>query len=306
MLTCRRFSTIRFQRPEESSGNRSFRCQRPVEVLVLASATERRVGSTIAVGRIRVPPVEERAPDRWRAAAARRRASRRVQDSSIVSLFWRVFLLNSALLVAVGIVLAVSPIQISTPTRVVEEVVLALGVLLLLAANYVMLRPAFAPLERLAERMRDVDLLRPGARLTPTGSSEVVALVRSFNEMLTSLEEERRESGRLALAAQEGERKRIAVELHDEVGQTMTGVLLLLERVSGEVPARRRELFTEVQEAVRKSLEDVRRIAEELRPELLEHLGLVSALKSLAGTITGRAGLDLGWEFAPGPADASS
>jgi two-component system sensor histidine kinase UhpB len=222
-----------------------------------------------------------------------------VQDSSIVSLFWRVFLLNSALLVAVGIVLAVSPIQISTPTRVVEEAVLALGVLLLLAANYVMLRPAFAPLERLAERMRDVDLLRPGARLTPTGSSEVVALVRSFNEMLTSLEEERRESGRLALAAQEGERKRIAVELHDEVGQTMTGVLLLLERVSGEVPARRRELFTEVQEAVRKSLEDVRRIAEELRPELLEHLGLVSALKSLAGTITGRAGLDLGWEFAP-------
>ena len=76
------------------------------------------------------------------------------------------------------------------------------------------------------------------------------------------------------------------------------------------MPARRRELFTKVQEAVRKSLEDVRRIAEELRPELLEHLGLVSALKSLAGTITGRAGLDLGWEFAPDlptlPADTDS
>ena len=79
----------------------------------------------------------------------------------------------------------------------------------------------------------------------------------------------------------------------------MTGVLLLLERVSGEVPASQGEVFREVQEAVRRSLEDVRRIAEELRPELLEHLGLVSALKSLAGTITGRGGLDLGWEFAP-------
>jgi two-component system sensor histidine kinase UhpB len=221
-----------------------------------------------------------------------------MQDSAILSLFWRVFLLNAALLVVAGIALAVSPIQISTPKRVVEEAALALGVVVLLAANYVLLRPAFTPLERLAERMRHVDLLRPGARLTPTGSSEVVALVESFNEMLTSLEHERRESARLALAAQEAERKRIAVELHDEVGQTMTGVLLLLERVSGEVPTRQREVFTEVQEAVRKSLEDVRRIAEELRPELLEHLGLVSALKSLAGTITARAGLELGWEFA--------
>jgi two-component system, NarL family, sensor histidine kinase UhpB len=221
-----------------------------------------------------------------------------VQDSSVVSLFWRVFLLNAALLVAAGFALAVSPIRISTPWRVVDEAVLAVGVLLLLAANYLLLRPAFAPLERLEERMRAVDLLRPGGRLEPGGSSEVVGLVRSFNEMLARLEEERRESGRLALAAQEGERKRVAVELHDEVGQTMTGVLLLLERVAGEVPPQQREVFIEVQDAVRKSLDDVRRIAEELRPELLEHLGLVSALKSLAGTITERAGLELEWDFA--------
>jgi two-component system sensor histidine kinase UhpB len=221
-----------------------------------------------------------------------------MQDGSVVSLFWRVFLLNAALLVAVGIALAVSPIGISTPTRVVEEAALTGGILLLLGLNYVLLRPAFTPLERLAERMRNVDLLRPGGRLTPTGSSEVVGLVRSFNEMLARLEEERRESGRLALAAQEGERKRVAAELHDEVGQTMTGVLLLLERVSGEVPREQREVFVEVQDAVRKSLDDVRRIAEELRPDLLEHLGLASALKSLAGTITDRAGLELEWEFA--------
>ena len=71
----------------------------------------------------------------------------------------------------------------------------------------------------------------------------------------------------------------------------MTGVLLLLERVAGEVPAARRELFAEAQEATRKSVEEVRRIAQELRPELLEHLGLVSALKSLATTLhrAGRA-----------------
>jgi two-component system sensor histidine kinase UhpB len=215
-----------------------------------------------------------------------------------VPLFWRVFLLNAALVVAAGVVLGVSPVRISTPTRVGEELVLGVGVLVVLAANYLLMRPAFAPLERLAEQMNDVDLLRPGGRVSPTGSAEVVALVHSFNEMLTRLEAERRESGGLALSAQEGERKRIATELHDEVGQTMTGVLLLLEQVAGEVPAERREMFVEAKEAVRESLEEVRRIAQELRPELLEHLGLVSALKSLAATFADRAGLALEWDFA--------
>ena len=140
--------------------------------------------------------------------------------------------------------------------------------------------------------------LRPGRRLTPAGSPEVVDLVLSFNEMLERLELERRESGRRALAAQETERKRIATELHDEVGQSMTGVLLLLQRVAGEVPAARREVFAEAQEATRKSVEEVRRIAQELRPELLEHLGLVSALKSLATRFTEQAGLQLEWDFA--------
>ena len=48
-------------------------------------------------------------------------------------------------------------------------------------------------------------------------------LVRAFNEMLERLEPERRESGRRALAAQEAERLRIARDLHDEVGQVLTG-----------------------------------------------------------------------------------
>src|SRR5579862_4449352 len=191
-------------------------------------------------------------------------------------IFWRVFLLNAALLVATGIVLAVSPLTINPSIRDFEEAVLAAAILVLLAVNYAMLRPTFKPLERLAKRMKNVDLLLPGRPLTPTGSSEVVALVQSFNEMLERLETERRESGRRALAAQEAERKRIAAE----------------------VPASRRKMFAEAQEATRKSVEEVRRLAQELRPELLEHLGLVSALKSLATTFTQRAGLQLESEFA--------
>jgi two-component system, NarL family, sensor histidine kinase UhpB len=216
-----------------------------------------------------------------------------------MSLFRRVFLLNAALLICAGLFIAVSPVTVSTPVRVLDEVVIGVGILLVLAANYLLLRPAFKPLERLAQRMRNVDLLRPGRRLEASGSPEIVDLVRSFNEMLERLETERRESGRLALAAQEAERKRIAGELHDEVGQSLTGVLLMLEQVAREVPEQRRDVFAEAQEATRKSVDEVRRIAQELRPEMLEHLGLVSALKALATRFTDQAGLALEWDFAP-------
>jgi two-component system sensor histidine kinase UhpB len=213
-------------------------------------------------------------------------------------LFWRVFLLNAVLLVVAGVSLALSPARISTSLRVVEESVLVAGVLLLLVVNYALLRPVFKPLERLAQRMENVDLLRPSGRMQPGGSSEVAGLMRSFNEMLDRLESERRESARRALAAQEAERKRIAVELHDEVGQSMTGVLLLLGKVASEVAPERRDVLAEAQEATRRSIDDVRRIAQELRPELLEHLGLVSALKALATSFTERAGLEFEKDFA--------
>jgi two-component system, NarL family, sensor histidine kinase UhpB len=215
-----------------------------------------------------------------------------------MSLFRRVFLLNAALLVGAGVLVALSPITVSTPVQVFDEVVLGVGTLLLLVANYLMLRPAFKPLERLAERMKSVDLLRPARPLEPAGSPEVVELVRTFNDMLERLETERRESGRRALAAQESERKRIAAELHDEVGQSMTGVLLLLEQLAREVSDERQDVLVEAQEATRKSVDEARRIAQELRPELLEHLGLVSALKSLATRFTEQAGLELEWDFA--------
>jgi two-component system sensor histidine kinase UhpB len=126
--------------------------------------------------------------------------------------------------------------------------------------------------------MRTVDLLRPGQRLTEDGGAEVTELVRAFNQMLDRLEEERRESGRRALAAQEAERRRIASGLHDEVGQVLTGVLL---RVDDE----------ETKEAVRQALNEVRRIARELRPEMLEQLGLVSALTELSRRFAESSGI---------------
>lgn len=213
------------------------------------------------------------------------------------SLFWRVFAVNAALLVAAALALGFAPVTISMRLALVEGIVLSVGLAVMLTANFLLLRPFFTPLERLTEHMRRVDLLRPGQRLVLPARGEVAELVRAFDEMLERLEAERRESGGRALAAQEAERQRIAAGLHDEVGQTMTGVLLQLKRLEQLVPPERRDDLGEAQQVVRTGLEEVRRIAQELRPELLEHLGLVSALTSLATSFAERTGVAVDRRF---------
>ena len=217
---------------------------------------------------------------------------------SRLPLFWRVFAINAALLVIATLVLSLTPVTIHAPIALVEVLVLAAGLGIMLAANLIMLRPVFTPLERLVERMRTVDLLRPGQRLAERGGIEVTELVRAFNEMLERLEAERRESGGRALAAQEAERLRIARGLHDEVGQLLTGVLLQLDSLAGNAAdARLQAEVAETKKAVRQALNDVRRIAQELRPELLEHLGLVSALTELSRTFADRSGIEVARRF---------
>ena len=75
-------------------------------------------------------------------------------------------------------------------------------------------------------------MLRGGQRVPVDSTGEVGALEQAFNTMMERLETERREAGARTLNAQEAERQRIARGLHDEVGQTMTGVLLLLKRLA--------------------------------------------------------------------------
>ena len=85
--------------------------------------------------------------------------------------------------------------------------------------------------------MPGIDLLRPGQRLTVTGSGEVAELITTFNQMLDRLETERGTSAARALSAQEAERRRIAQELHDEIGQSLTAVLLELKRAGDRLPS---------------------------------------------------------------------
>jgi two-component system, NarL family, sensor histidine kinase UhpB len=210
-----------------------------------------------------------------------------------LALFWRVFLVNAALLIVAALVLALTPISVSAEIRMVQAIVLAAGVVIVLVSNLLLLRPLFAPLERLARRMEDLDLLRAVRPVPATSAGEIGALERTFNRMIERLEAERREASSRAHRAREEERQRIARGLHDEIGQTMTGVLFLLKQLARDGSAAQRAALAEAQEAVRANLGEVRRIAQELRPEALDHLGLASALNNLARSFARRTRIEV-------------
>jgi two-component system, NarL family, sensor histidine kinase UhpB len=219
-------------------------------------------------------------------------------EAHTVSLFWRIFAFNAGLLALTAVLLLVTPVTIHAPPTLTEVVVIVAGLAVTVAANALLLRRAVAPLERLALRMDTVDLLRPGQRLQVGRDDEVGRVVHAFNEMLDRLESERQRSARRVLAAQEAERVGIARDLHDEVGQHLTGVLLELNSIGEAAPEHRREIG-EAKEAVRRALDEVRRISSELRPEMLEHLGLVSALTELTTTYGRVSGIDVERDFDP-------
>jgi two-component system, NarL family, sensor histidine kinase UhpB len=241
--------------------------------------------------------LHSRAPiarDRGRRAASERGGRRAAvpAPSGHIGLFWRLLISNAAVLSAASVVLIVAPPN----GRVL--VVLA-GLACMLAINFVLMRHAFAPLERLSSVMQRVDPLRPGERVAIEGArSEVSMLAGTFNEMLERLESERRESGRRAMLAQEAERRRVASDLHDEIGQSLTALVLQLKQAANrECPdtAALRELVASAEQI----LAEVRSVARRLRPEALDDLGLRSALLALAERLEEAGGLSVHVRIAP-------
>ncbi|MEU8652328.1 sensor histidine kinase [Streptomyces sp. NPDC048737] len=208
-----------------------------------------------------------------------------------MSLFWRIFGLNAVVLGMATALLLWAPVTVSVPVLLTEAVILVGGMLVMLVANAALLRLALSPLDRLTRLMTTVDLLRPGQRLPAHGMREVADLIRTFNAMLDRLESERAASSGRVLLAQEAERRRIAQELHDEVGQTMTAILLSLKRAADEADEPLRGELQQAQEITRGSLDEVRRLVRRLRPGVLDDLGLVSALTSLTTEFAAHAGL---------------
>src|SRR3954451_3414612 len=208
-------------------------------------------------------------------------------ESRYVSLFWRLLVPNVTVLTVACVVLILEPANGRIPA-------LAGGLAVMITVHPVLLRRAMTPLTRLTRLMGRIDPMRPGERLSVPGPpSEITLLARAFNDMLDRLETERRESGMRALNEREGERRRIAAELHDQIGQTLTALGLQADRIAMLAPETLADDVRDLRDGVLGSVEDVRRLARELRPEALDTLGLVPALTNLSERMTRRTGIEI-------------
>jgi two-component system sensor histidine kinase UhpB len=209
-----------------------------------------------------------------------------------MSLFRRAVAVNVTVLVAAVLLLALSPATISATVTPSEWIVLAAGTAAVIVVNLLLLRRIFGPLERLEQVMGRIDPHEPGRRIGEAyADGEIARVSQAFNSMLDRLEYERADSRRRALRAQEAERGRVARELHDEVGQLLTGVVLQLEGLAAAVPADRRDDVAGIQDNVREGVQTVREIARGLRPPSLDEFGLRASLVALAAGFGERSGL---------------
>ena len=173
-------------------------------------------------------------------------------------------------------------------------IVLGFAVALTVLVNVFTVARRLEPLERLADDMERVDLSRPANRLPvqrATGPEEVQRLQHSFLRMLERLETERRRSSSIALEAQERERTRLARDLHDEVNQSLTGLVLRLEAARAKAPPELADELAETSALAKQAMDELVALARQLRPTALDDLGLKAALASQAEELERQSGI---------------
>jgi two-component system, NarL family, sensor histidine kinase UhpB len=209
-------------------------------------------------------------------------------------------LLVNLLLIAAAVIAASIASNPENSLRDSASIGLVLGFALAatVAVNIWLLSRRFEPLQRLVTEMQTADLSKPPEPPAVTeGPVEVVSLERSFHAMLERLEAERRGAANAALSAQERERERIARDLHDEVNQALTALLLRLAAVRRQAPDP--EVAAELAEIgslISRAMSELLDLARGLRPTTLDDLGLKAALATLVEEVEREAGIAAGFE----------
>jgi two-component system sensor histidine kinase UhpB len=193
-----------------------------------------------------------------------------------------VLVVNAVLLGAVGIVAGLVAGLSAGEIAAIAALAVVAGAI----ANGILLRRRFAPLEDLIEEMERVDLTRPGSllptRIDGVGETEEVERIElAFLRMMRRLEAERRRAGSAALAAQEEERARVARDLHDEVNQSLTGLLLRLEAAREAAPPELEAELAATKALANQAMRELLDLARNLRPTALDDLGLAAAIAGL-------------------------
>ncbi len=215
----------------------------------------------------------------------------------------QILTLNTVLITATVLAASVTArLQVDSADGGRQSLVLVAAILATVLVNGLVLRRRFEPLERLIDTMERVEVSEPGVRASvPTADSEeVVRLHQAFNRMLERLETERRFTSSAVLRGQEAERTRLARDLHDEANQALTGVLLRLRAIEHDAPAELRAELSETAAAASRAMDELLRLARELRPTALDDHGLEAALRTQVAGFSRQTGVRATLELDPG------
>jgi len=211
-----------------------------------------------------------------------------------------VLLVNAGALFAVGALLVLYRLAVSQDPHASEVLILAGGLIAVLALDALLVRRTLTPLRRLRHAMARVDPLDGLERLDLEGlDADVREVARGFNEMVDRLRAERRDAARWALAGHETERRRLAHELDDDVEQILAALLLRLDRVASGLPGGQRDDIDEARRAAHEALRAVRAVVDRLRPDALDELGLPAALRSLCRRLSATSRVRVDHELDP-------
>jgi two-component system sensor histidine kinase UhpB len=212
-----------------------------------------------------------------------------------LSLFEKVIVVNSVMLIGEALAgLWITSHSLEVHHYLIDTSFIVLATLLTFVINFVLLRASFSPLFHLLSTIREISRGKTHARAkTYSSDAELSELALAFNTMLDHLEDTRREQTNRILQAQEEAQRRIALELHDEVGQNMTALLIhteVLKQTLQTLPSStmksetQQQLIEELEQLTRLTqitTESIRVIAQQLRPSILDDLGLLPALRWL-------------------------
>lgn len=180
----------------------------------------------------------------------------------------------------------------------IDTTFIALAVILGLTVNFLLLRAAFAPLHTVLKTIRAVEAGDLDARVEAHASdADALTLAHAFNAMLDRLEQARDDTAARVLRAQEAERRRLALELHDQTGQSLTALALHAESIAQRLSGEQSSAATQAQKQAERlrllaqqTLAEVQALSRQLRPSMLDDLGLPAALRWLAKDAGARLG----------------
>lgn len=184
-------------------------------------------------------------------------------------------------------------------SNLLKMLMITLGILLLAAAlifrlSEILTRPLYHLMER-AEHISKGHFTQRA--ITFPATDEIGRLANAMNDMERHLREGAQERSRLLrhiITAQEAERKRIAMELHDESGQTLTALLFSLRALANETDDENmQKALLAIRDETADTLTRLRSLAVELRPPALDELGIEAALEKLVADYRRKHAVDI-------------